>query len=81
MRINISIDDKLLKDFDSYCEKYRFNRSEFVSRLMRDVIFGTPKTQGGQQAEIREVVDKDETSTIIKVTPIEINEEGIPQVR
>ncbi len=64
MRINVSIDDKLLKNFDDYCEKYRFNRSEFVSKLMREVVFGTPKPKREVKTEVREVqkeeIKKDE---------------------
>lgn len=39
MRVNISIDDVLLKDFDEYCGKLRYTRSELLSKLMRDVVY------------------------------------------
>lgn len=47
MRINISIDDNLLKGLDDYCTKYCFNRSELISKIVRDIVFTpyTPFTQ------------------------------------
>jgi len=41
MRVNISIDDKLLEDFDKHCDKFRYTRSELLSKIMRDVVYGT----------------------------------------
>ncbi len=47
MRINISIDNKLLNDFDAYCNEFRYNRSEFISKIIRDVVYNihTTKTE------------------------------------
>lgn len=39
MRINVSIDDKLLIEFDKYCSIFNYNRSELLSKLMRDVVY------------------------------------------
>lgn len=43
MRVNISIDDTLINDFDSYCDKFRYTRSELLSKLMRDVVYSVCK--------------------------------------
>lgn len=43
MRVNISIDDTLITDFDTYCDKYRYTRSELLSKLMRDVVYSVCK--------------------------------------
>lgn len=43
MRINVSIDNRLLKDFDDYCDHLRYNRSELLSKLMRDVVYNVHK--------------------------------------
>ena len=67
MRINISIDDKLLQAFDSFCEKYRFNRSELLSKLMREQVythFTQPKTKENGKLENREV-STDDVSTVV----------------
>lgn len=39
MRVNISIDEDLLKEFDGFCGRYRFTRSEFISALMRATVY------------------------------------------
>lgn len=47
MRINISIDENLLKKFDEFCQKYSFTRSELISSLMRDTVFADKIPEGG----------------------------------
>lgn len=40
MRINLSLDDKLLADVDAYCEKWRYDRSELMAKLLRAEVYG-----------------------------------------
>lgn len=46
-RILLTIPDELLHQFDAYCEKYSYERSEFIKSLIRDKLFrpasGSPK--------------------------------------
>ena len=39
MRVNISIDDGLLNEFDAWCSRYHFTRSEFITALMRATVY------------------------------------------
>lgn len=39
MRINLTLDENLLKDFDDYCVRYHYDRSEFIRKLIRDEIY------------------------------------------
>ena len=39
MRINISINDKLLEQFDKHCEKLFVDRSGMISQLIRNELF------------------------------------------
>jgi len=66
MRVNVSIDNRLLVDFDKYCEGKRYSRSELLSKLMRDVVYslhnGTTPTENKivntGTISVKDVVDK-----------------------
>ena len=44
MRVNISLNNKLLKVVNSYCETMGYNRSELISELLRNKVIGDVKT-------------------------------------
>jgi len=46
MRINISIDDELLKVVDEYCRKYFYKRSQLIAELLREKIFSGENKNG-----------------------------------
>ena len=58
-KVTMSIPDDLLKAFDNYVETHQYERSEFVRRLMRSVVYpkdivpeDIPKYNGGNQINI-----------------------------
>jgi hypothetical protein len=52
MRLNISIEDALLKKVDWYCEENSYNRSELIAELLRHRIMGVDITNPKKAMEI-----------------------------
>ena len=38
-KVIVSLSEELLKDIDAYCEKFKYNRSEFIRRAIRSVLY------------------------------------------
>lgn len=60
-KILLSIPPQMLKDFDAYLEKYSYERSEFIRRLIRGVVYPLdilPEVAGKKEKNIDEIVDE-----------------------
>ena len=60
MKVNLSIDEGLLKDLDVHCQKYHFERSEAIRQSIRGLIYQKPK----------EIVQNKSETPKVSVTPI-----------
>ena len=74
MRVNISVEDNLLKSFDEFCVKYRFERSEFISALMRATDYDD-FTLKGARIVVRKVQGQEE----VKPQEVPQSENGTPK--
>lgn len=50
-KVIISLSDKLLKMIDDYCEKYEYNRSEFIRHSVREVLKQHDNTNGSKKTD------------------------------
>src|SRR3990167_6983667 len=53
MRINISIDENLLKRIDAKCQAKNYGRSEYLRKLVRNDLFEDPPKKPLQNADYR----------------------------
>ena len=63
MRINISIEDELIKKADDYAKKFSYSRSSLIAQSLRMMIFGlNTKSPEGSSTPITSPTDLDNPS-------------------
>jgi Arc/MetJ-type ribon-helix-helix transcriptional regulator len=67
MRINISIDDELLKRFDEFCQKERYDRSEYIRVLLREAMKYEDLNIGVRRVYKRDTIEGEKEKKIIDI--------------